>query len=241
MKAVILAGGTGTRLMPLTKVTNKHLLPVGDKPMIFHSLEKVREANISDVLIVTGIDHMGDIVRLIGSGSDFGLSVTYRVQDKPDGIAGALHLARDFVGNDKFVVILADNIFSSSILDQKTSFEKIESGHCMLLLKEVENPQRFGVATVLDGKIRKIVEKPNHPESNLCITGIYFCDRSVFDKILMIKPSRRGELEISDINQLFVDDDKCMYEILEGWWTDAGTLPSYNTACQLSWEMSCKG
>jgi len=240
MKAVILAGGTGTRLMPLTKVTNKHLLPIGDKPMIFHSLEKVRESGIKDVLIVTGIDHMGDIVRLIGSGSEFNLFVTYKVQDNPDGIAGALNLAKDFVGNDKFVVILADNIFSSRITDYVRAFEDAKRGSCMLLLKETENPQRFGVATVQNGVIQKIVEKPKNPESNLCITGIYFFDNSVFEKILKIKPSSRGELEISDVNQMFVEENNCLYSILEGWWTDAGTLPSYNNACQLSWELSCK-
>jgi glucose-1-phosphate thymidylyltransferase len=240
MKAVILAGGTGTRLMPLTKVTNKHLLPVGDKPMIFHSLEKVREAGIRDVLVVTGIDHMGDIVRLIGSGSDFNLSVTYRVQDKPDGIAGALDLARDFVGDSKFVVILADNIFRSSIAKHARKFSDSRPGSCMLLLKEVENPQRFGVATVLNGAIQKIVEKPKNPESNLCITGIYFFDGSVFEKISRIQPSHRGELEISDVNQMFVEEGSCLYDVLEGWWTDAGTLSSYNSACQLSWELSCR-
>ena len=240
MKAVILAGGTGTRLMPLTKVTNKHLLPVGDKPMIFHSLEKARDAGIRDALIVTGVDHMGDIVRLIGSGAEFNLSVTYRVQDRPDGIAGALRLARDFVGDEKFVVILADNIFSSSILDHAKKFLGLEQGSCMLLLKETENPQRFGVATILDGSIRKIVEKPVDPESNLCITGIYFFDAVVFEKISRITPSGRGELEISDVNQLFVEEGSCFYEILEGWWTDAGTLSSYNSACQLAWEMPCR-
>lgn len=240
MKAVILAGGTGTRLMPLTKVTNKHLLPVGDKPMIFHSLEKVRESGIRDVLIVTGIDHMGDIVRLVGSGSDFDLSVTYRVQDKPDGIAGALSLAKDFVGSSKFVVILADNIFRSNISGHAKRFSETSEGSCMLLLKEVENPQRFGVATVMNGSIKRIVEKPRDPESNLCITGIYFFDPTVFDKISKIHPSHRGELEISDVNQMFVEEGKCLYDILEGWWTDAGTLPSYNSACQLSWELSCR-
>lgn len=240
MKAVILAGGTGTRLMPLTKVTNKHLLPVGDKPMIFHSLEKVSESGIKDVLIVTGIDHMGDIVRLVGSGSDFGLSVTYRVQDKPDGIAGALNLAKDFARNEKFVVILADNIFRSSIKDYVKKFSSAKSGYCMLLLKETENPQRFGVATISNGSIIRIVEKPKNPESNLCITGIYFFDSTVFDKISKIHPSARGELEISDVNQMFAEEGNCLYDILDGWWTDAGTLPSYNNACQLSWELSCK-
>ncbi len=240
MKAVVLAGGTGSRLYPLTKVTNKHLLPVGDKPMIFHSLEKIREAGIKDVLIVTGIDYMGDIVRLIGSGSDIGISVTYRVQDNPDGIAGALALAKDFTTNSKFVVILADNIFSSSIVDHITRYISFPHGTCMLLLKETENPQRFGVATVKDGSIKKIVEKPTHPESNLCITGIYFFDSSVFSKISNITPSARGELEISDVNQAYVDEGQCRYEILDGWWTDAGTLPSYNSACKLAWEESCK-
>jgi glucose-1-phosphate thymidylyltransferase len=240
MKAVILAGGTGSRLYPLTKVTNKHLLPVGDKPMIFHSLQKIRQAGISEVLIVTGIDHMGDIVRLIGSGADLNLSVTYRVQDKPDGIAGALSLAQNFTKNDKFVVVLADNIFSSSIEDHVASFNDAPRGSCMLLLKEVDHPQRFGVATVENGSIKRITEKPKNSESNLCVTGIYFFDSSVFSKISNISPSQRGELEISDVNQLFVDEGMCKYRILDGWWTDAGTLPSYNLACQLTWEMSCK-
>lgn len=240
MKAVILAGGTGSRLFPLTKVTNKHLLPVGDKPMIFHALEKVRQAGISDVAIVTGIDHMGDIVRLIGSGKDFNLSVTYRVQDEPNGIAGALSLVENFINQDRFVVILADNIFSSSILPFVEKFKDVEKDSCMLLLKETENPERFGVATIEDGKIVKIEEKPKKPKSNLCVTGIYFFDHFVFEKIKNITPSRRGELEISDVNQLYVDRKSCQFDILEGWWTDAGTLPSYNLACQLSWELSCK-
>jgi len=240
MKAVVLAGGTGSRLYPLTKVTNKHLLPVGDKPMIFHSLKKIKDAGIREVLVVTGVDHMGDIVRLVGSGSDLGLSVTYRVQDKPDGIAGALSLAKDFTSGSKFVVILADNIFSSSISDHVKKYSELPSGNCMLLLKETDNPQRFGVATVEKGLIRKIVEKPKDSESNLCITGIYFFDSSVFFKISSISPSQRGELEISDVNQSFVDEGMCKYEILDGWWTDAGTLPSYNIACQLAWETLCK-
>lgn len=239
MKAVILAGGTGSRLFPLTKVTNKHLLPVGKKPMIFHALDKIRESGISDVLIVTGIDHMGDIVRLIGSGKDFNLSVTYRVQDEPNGIAGALGLAENFVGRDKFVVVLADNIFSDSISKYVEKFEMYERDTCMLLLKEVENPERFGVATIENDRIQKIIEKPSHPESKLCVTGIYFFDDLVFEKIKKIKPSKRGELEITDINQIYVNKSACGFDMLSGWWTDAGTLPSYNLACQLSWEMSC--
>lgn len=239
MKAVILAGGTGSRLFPLTKVTNKHLLPVGNKPMIFHSLEKARDAGIKEVAIVTGIDHMGDIVRLIGSGNEFGLSVTYRVQDKPDGIAGALKLVENFISKDKFVVILADNIFSDEISGFVEKFQKLPDDSCMLLLKSVENPERFGVATIKDGNIIKIHEKPKKPESNLCVTGIYFFDFNVFSKIENITHSPRGELEISDINQMYVDQKKCSFDILEGWWTDAGTLPSYNAACQLAWSSIC--
>lgn len=240
MKAVILAGGTGTRLLPLTSVTNKHLLPVGSKPMIYHSLEKIKSAGILEVMVVTGVDHMGDIVRLVGSGEKFGLSVTYRVQDKPDGIAGALRLAEGFVSNDRFVVILADNIFRDEISCHLEKFEKLPPDSCMLLLKKVDNPQRFGVATIDRGRIVKIVEKPSSPESDLCVTGVYFFDHFVFEKIRRIKPSSRGELEISDVNQMYVDEGTCFHDVMNGWWTDAGTLHSYNIACQLAWELSCK-
>ena len=235
MKAVILAGGTGSRLMPLTKVTNKHLLPIGDRPMIFHSLEKIKETGIREVMIVTGVEHIGDIIKLIGSGSEFDLNITYRVQDKPDGIAGALALAKNFIGDSKFVVILGDNIFKDSINQYVEKFNTIEEGSCMLILKEVENPNRFGVATIVNNSIVKIVEKPKTPESNLCVTGIYFFDRFVFDKISNLNMSQRGELEISDINQMYVDLNKCYFDIFKNWWTDAGTINSYNAACQMYW------
>lgn len=225
MKGVILAGGTGSRLYPLTKVTNKHLLPVGNRPMIYHPIEKMVEAGITEILIVTGVEHMGDVVGLLGSGKEFNCQFTYRVQDESGGIAQALSLAKHFVGNDKMLVILGDNIFHDSLRDQAQAFLSQSEG-AMLLLKEVKDPARFGVATIRGDSIVKIVEKPTHPESNFAVTGIYFYDATVFDYISRCHPSKRGELEISDVNNFYVEDGTCTYEHLNGWWSDAGTFES---------------
>ena len=236
VKGIILAGGTGSRLFPLTRVTNKHLLPVGRKPMIQHPIEKLTEAGVEDILIVTGTEHMGAVVGLLGSGKDYGCRFTYKVQDEAGGIAQALGLARNFVGNDRMCVILGDNIFENSLSDAVREFSTAEAGSARLMLKPVEDPQRFGVATVEGERITKIVEKPAEPESNLAVIGVYMYDNSVFDIVRTLKPSGRGELEISDVNQHYVEQGKVSYSVLSGWWTDAGTFESLAQANRLVGE-----
>ncbi|MFC4599687.1 sugar phosphate nucleotidyltransferase [Cohnella hongkongensis] len=233
MKGVILAGGTGSRLLPLTKVTNKHLLPVGRYPMIFHSIAKLKEADILDILIVTGKEHMGDVVNLLGSGREMGVTFTYKVQDEPGGIAQALGLAEQFVGTDSMVVILGDNVFSDSIAQHVSSFRKQGSG-ARILLKEVPDPTRYGVPDLQGKKITSIDEKPSQPKSHYAVTGIYMFDASVFDIIKKLKPSKRGELEITDVNNEYVRKELLMYDELQGWWTDAGTHSSLKVANELA-------
>jgi glucose-1-phosphate thymidylyltransferase len=233
LKGVILAGGTGSRLMPLTKVTNKHLLPVGQKPMIYYPIEKLTSIGIEEVLIVTGIEHMGDVVSLLGSGKDFGCRFTYKVQDEAGGIAQALVLAEDFAHGQPLVVILGDNIFESGLKEYADKFISQKTG-ARLLLKQVQNPQRFGVAEVLYGKVISIEEKPKEPKSDYAVTGIYFYDASVFDVIRTLKPSARGELEISHVNNAYIAKGQLAYDILDGWWTDAGTFESLNKANELA-------
>jgi len=232
MKGIILAGGMGSRLFPLTKVTNKHLLPVGDKPMIFHPIEKLLTAGIDEIMIITGLEHMGAVVNLLGSGKEFGCQFTYRVQDEPGGIAQALGLASSFVGHDMCTVILGDNIFADNIGQFISNFKKQKIG-AKILLKEVKDPQRYGVAEMKNGKIVSIEEKPANPKSNYCVTGIYMYDYKVFDFIKTLKPSGRGELEITDVNNKYIQTDELSYDILNGWWTDAGTFPSYYHANNL--------
>ncbi|MEK9726472.1 MAG: sugar phosphate nucleotidyltransferase [Candidatus Margulisiibacteriota bacterium] len=229
MKGVILAGGTGSRLFPLTKVTNKHLLPVGNQPMIFYPVNKLIQAGIKDILIVTGVEHMGDVVQLLGSGKDFNCKFTYRVQDEAGGIAQALLLAEDFANNGPLTVILGDNIFQTSIAEMVANY----TSGAKLLLKEVKDPMRFGVATVSGNKITSIVEKPSDPKSNYAVTGIYIYDANVFDIIRTCRPSARGELEISDVNAAYLKEDQVSYSILNGWWSDAGTLTSLAKATEL--------
>ncbi|MEA3494393.1 MAG: sugar phosphate nucleotidyltransferase [Candidatus Margulisiibacteriota bacterium] len=229
MKGVILAGGTGSRLYPLTKVTNKHLLPVGRKPMIFHTIDKMTEMGIKEILIVTGVDHMGDIVTLLGSGKDFNCKFTYKVQDEAGGIAQALGLAENFVGKEQMVVILGDNIFEDNLSQFAEAFERQKKG-AKVLVKEVSDPQRFGVVEMDKGKIVSIEEKPKKPKSNFVITGIYFYDHEVFDIIRGLKPSARGEFEVSDVNRAYLKRGKLTYDILSGWWTDAGTFESLERA-----------
>ena len=227
MKGIVLAGGTGSRLYPLTKVTNKHLLPVGNKPMIYYPIEKLTDAGIKEILIVTGTEHMGDVVNLLGSGKDFGCRFTYKVQDEAGGIAQALGLARNFVGNDSMAVILGDNIFESDLNDATKNVEK--SG-ARILIKEVDDPERFGVAELDGDKIIGIEEKPDQPKSNYAVTGIYFYPPDVFDVIENLEPSERGELEVTDVNNYFIRNGRMKYSILKGWWTDAGTPDSYKRA-----------
>lgn len=233
MKGVILAGGTGSRLRPLTKVTNKHLLPVGRYPMIFYPIYKLKQAGIYEILIVTGREHMGDVIELLGSGRDFGVEFTYKVQDEAGGIAQALGLAKHFVGNDKCVVILGDNIFEDDITPYVKNFEEQKEG-AKILLKEVPDPQRFGVPVFENGKIVAIEEKPKEPKSNFAVTGIYMYDSYVFEIIKTLKPSARGELEITDVNNTYLKMGKLTYDILKGWWTDAGTPESLFRANELA-------
>lgn len=232
LKGVVLAGGTGSRLMPLTKVTNKHLLPIGQKPMIYYPIEKLTSIGVEQILIVTGVEHMGDVVGLLGSGREFNCHFTYRVQDEAGGIAEALGLAENFAQGQPVAVILGDNIFRANLKDYADKFIAQKAG-ARVLLKQVESPQRFGVAEIADGKVINIEEKPKKPKSDYIITGIYFYDATVFDIIRILKPSGRGELEISDVNSAYIAKKQLAYDILEGWWTDAGTFESLNKANEL--------
>jgi glucose-1-phosphate thymidylyltransferase len=232
MKGIILAGGTGSRLFPLTKVTNKHLLPVGREPMIFHPVKKLVEAGIHEILIVTGVEHMGDVVNLLGSGKSFGCRFTYKVQDEAGGIAQALGLAENFVHGDRMCVILGDNIFEQPITPFVSAFSGQADG-ARLLLKQVHDPQRYGVAEVEGERVVRIVEKPKDPKSDLAVIGVYFYDAQVFDFIRTLKPSGRGELEITDVNNHYLSTGKLRWDRLGGWWTDAGTFDSLHAANEL--------
>ena len=225
MKGVVLAGGTGSRLMPLTKVTNKHLLPVGQKPMIYHPVEKLTGAGIEEILIVTGVEHMGDVVSLLGSGKDFGARFTYKVQDEAGGIAQALALAENFAGGSRVAVILGDNIFEDALSNEVEQYRRQAAG-ARVLLKEVPDPERFGVAEVKDGKVLGVEEKPKQPKSRYAVTGVYFYDDQVFDIIRMQKPSGRGEMEITDVNNTYLLRGQLTYGTMAGWWSDAGTFES---------------
>jgi len=232
LRGIILAGGTGSRLMPLTKVTNKHLLPVGKKPMIYYPIEKLTSIGIREILIVTGIEHMGDVVSLLGSGKQFGCRFTYKVQDEAGGIAQALGLAENFAQKQPIIVILGDNVFEDNLSDYADRFISQKTG-ARVMLKQVPKPERFGVALLSDEKIIGIEEKPKQPRSNYAIIGIYFYDASVFDIIRELKPSDRGEFEITDVNNAYIAKNQLAYDILEGWWTDAGTFESLDKANEL--------
>ena len=236
MKGIILAGGTGSRLYPLTKVTNKHLLPVGRKPMIFHPIEKLIEAGVEEILIVTGIEHMGHVVGLLGSGSSMNCRFTYKVQDEAGGIAQALALAENFTNYDSMIVILGDNIFQDSLADFTTAFKKQKQG-AKIILKEVPDPCRFGVAELSGDKVISIEEKPDNPKTNWAVTGIYFYDKQVFEIIRTLKPSHRNELEITDVNKAYLRKNQMTYGFFKGWWTDAGTFESLRRADELAEKM----
>ena len=226
MKGVILAGGLGTRLYPLTKVTNKHLLPVYDKPMIYYPIQTLINAGIDDILIVTGGNNAGDFLRLLGNGKEFGLKhINYTYQEGEGGIADALRLAEFFADKDKFCVVLGDNIIENNIRRAAEAFSAQKDG-AKILLKEVPDPSRFGVPELKGDRIVRIEEKPENPKSNYAVIGIYFYDRSVFDFIRTLKPSSRGELEITDVNNWYIERGLMTWDILEGWWTDAGTFES---------------
>lgn len=222
MKGVILAGGLGKRLEPLTRITNKHLLPIYDRPMIYYPLQTLVEAGISQILIVTGGTNAGDFLRLLGNGEEFGLKhLHYTYQRGEGGIAEALRLAEHFAAGDPIAVVLGDNLVEKSIKPYVERFAATGQG-AKILLKEVEDPWRFGVAELRGDRVIGIEEKPTHPKSNYVVTGIYFYDGQVFDIIKMLKPSARGELEITDVNNAYIARQQMTYDILEGWWTDAG-------------------
>lgn len=225
MKGVILAGGLGSRLLPLTKITNKHLLPVYDRPMVFFPLQTLVAAGITDILLVTGGHNAGDFLRLLENGEEFGCSLRYAYQRGEGGIAAALRLARDFAGGEAIAVLLGDNLFERGIGAGAAAFRKQSHG-ARVLLKEVPDPERFGVPTLEDGRIVRIDEKPMRPASRFAVTGCYFYDASVFDKIERCRPSQREELEITDVNNLYLQEGTLEYSVVEGWWGDAGTFES---------------
>jgi len=226
LKGVILAGGLGKRLYPLTRISNKHLLPVYNKPMIYYPIQTLVDAGIRDILIVTGGNHAGEFLRLLGNGKDFGLKhINYAYQEGEGGIAEALKLAEHFVDNDKVVVILGDNIIEKGIKKQVEDFKKQPRG-AKILLKKVKDPERFGVAEMKNGKVVSIEEKPKKPKSDYAVTGIYMYDSKVFDIVRTLKPSRRGELEITDVNNAYIKRKELTCGILDGWWTDSGTFDS---------------
>ncbi|MFC7678024.1 sugar phosphate nucleotidyltransferase [Paenibacillus sp. GCM10028914] len=226
MKGVILAGGTGTRLYPLTKMINKHLLPVGRAPMICHGVEKLRNAGIEEIILVISKQSAGLYTELFGGGKEWGVRLTYKIQEEAGGIAQALSLAEPNMKRDeKFVVLLGDNLFEDSLTPYVQSFQNQGQG-ARVLLKKVHDPKRYGVPILEENKILRIEEKPAEPKSNYCVTGIYMYDTTVFNKIRTIKPSGRGELEITDVNNVYASEGQLAYDILDGWWTDAGTFQS---------------
>ena len=235
MKGVILAGGLGTRLSPLTEVTNKHLLPVGREPMIWHSVRQLVSAGIDEVMVVTSTNHMGSIVNSLGSGKRFGCEFTYRVQEEAGGIAHALGLARGFAGGGPVVVLLADNIFERSIASFVEEFRAQGPG-ARVLLKEVGDPERFGVAALDERQILEIAEKPSRPRSNFAVVGCYAYDGRVFEIIGGLRPSARGELEITAVNNAYIARAELRYSVLQGRWTDAGTFESLSEANALLLE-----
>ena len=233
MKGVVLAGGTGSRLFPLTKITNKHLLPIYDKPMIYYPIQTLVDAGIQDILLVTGGRNSGDFLRLLANGKEFGLRhLNYTYQEGEGGIADALSLAEHFCDGDSVCVILGDNIVEHSIKDAVDAFKEQKHG-AKILLKEVHDAERFGVAEMDGDKIVGIEEKPKRPKSNYAVSGLYMYDGTVFDKVKQLVPSRRGELEITDVNNAYIQEGSMTYGFLKGWWTDAGTFESLLRATNL--------
>jgi glucose-1-phosphate thymidylyltransferase len=243
MKGVILAGGLGKRLEPLTRITNKHLLPVYGKPMIYYPIQTLVDAGIKDILIVTGGNNAGDFLRLLGNGAEFGLEdINYTYQKGEGGIAEALKLAEHFSDNDKIVVVLGDNLIEKSIKRHVQDFAKQPKG-AKILLKKVDDPERFGVAEIKGDRIVNIEEKPKQPKSDYAVTGIYMYDKKVFDIAKALKPSKRGELEITDVNNEYINRGEMTFSILDGWWSDCGTHESLLRANNLvaEAEMSLRG
>ncbi len=240
MKGVILAGGLGSRLFPLTKITNKHLLPIYNKPMIYYPIETLVEADVDEIMIVTGGNFAGDFLQLLGNGSEFGLhDIHYTYQVGEGGIAAALSLTEHFVDRDRVIVILGDNILEKGIRPYAEKYRQQEKG-ARILLKEVKDPKRFGVPEIQGERIVAIEEKPSNPKSNYAVTGIYMYDEMVWDVIKTLKPSARNELEITDVNNAYINNSVLRYDILEGWWTDAGTFDSLLQANNLDAEKAKK-
>ncbi len=232
-KGVVLAGGLGTRLRPLTKVTNKHLLPVYDRPMIYYPIQTLCDAGIRDIMLVTGGDSAGDFLRLLGNGAAFGLNdISYTYQEGEGGIADALRLCEHFAEGERIVVVLGDNILQMGITPYLRNFARQASG-ARILLKEVEDAERFGVPELENDRIVRIEEKPAQPKSRYAVTGVYMFDRRVFDFIKKLTPSQRGELEIADVHNRYIADGDLYYDVLQGWWSDAGTFESLFRATQL--------
>ena len=226
MKGVILAGGTGSRLFPLTRVTNKHLLPVYDRPMIFYPIQTLVNAGVTDILLVTGGHSAGDFLRLLGNGKDFGLKhINYTYQEGEGGIADALRLAEHFADGGPICVVLGDNIIETNIIRACEEFAERPQG-ARIILREVSDPERFGVPVFDGDRIVRIEEKPKEPKSRFAVIGIYIYDETVFDRIRRLRPSARGELEITDVNNQYLEEGTLSYSVLEGWWTDAGTFDS---------------
>jgi len=236
MKGIILAGGTGSRLFPLTKITNKHLLPVYDKPMIYYPLQTLIDAGIEEIMIVSGRGHAGHFLELLGSGNEFGVHFTYEIQEEAGGIAQALGLAEDFSDNEPVTVILGDNIFQDNV---RRAVDAFKSG-ARIFLKEVPDAHRFGVAEIKGDRIVSIEEKPKTPKSNFAVTGLYIYDQRVFDIIHTLKPSGRSELEITDVNNEYIRMGEMGFSHLEGFWSDAGTFESLFRASELIWNIRSK-
>ena len=239
MKGIILAGGKGTRLYPLTKATNKHLLPVGKEPMIFHPIRQLVSAGLKEILVITSTDHMGDIVKVLGSGKDFGCVFTFKVQEEPKGIANALSLAENFAGDDDIVVFLGDNIFEYSIKSYVENFKCQKKG-ARVLLKKVSDPNRYGIAAMDEEHIFEIEEKPTLPKTNYAVVGVYMYDSKVFEILENIKPSDRGEYEITSVNNEYIKRNNLKYDIVNGKWMDTGTFESYLRANEILYQLDNK-
>jgi glucose-1-phosphate thymidylyltransferase len=241
MKGIILAGGLGTRLHPLTRVTNKHLLPIYDRPMIFYPLEKLVEAGITDILIVTGGQHAGEFLRLLGNGREFGLKhLNYTYQEGEGGIAEALGLAEHFADGEPVAVVLGDNLFEDSLRGAVERYNEVGSG-ARIFLKHVSDPERFGVPAMEGDRIVRIDEKPSQPASSFAVTGVYMFDARVFEIIRTLRPSGRGELEITDVNNRYIEWGEMRYDVLDGWWADAGTFESLHRAAGLARALRPQG
>ena len=239
MRGIILAGGKGTRLFPLTKVTNKHLLPVGQEPMIFHCVRQLAGAGLGELLVVTSTEHMGEIVSALGSGREFGINLTYRVQERAGGIADALALGETFSAGEPVAVLLGDNIFAEPLAPFIRRFRAEPEG-ARVLLKRVTDPERYGIAALDEQQLISIEEKPAVPKSDFAVIGFYQYDGSVFDVIRTIEPSARGELEITSVNNAYIAQKRLTYDIYEGPWIDAGTLESYHLANQMMFSTRLK-